>query len=183
MSNLIAFFTQLATMRDPYSASHGDHVAVLASALAREIGLAPNQLELLEQVATIHDIGKFSISEYVVNKPGKLTEAEYIMIQQHTVLGQKMLKPLDLDPIIGQTILCHHENYDGSGYPNKITGESIPLEARIIRVADTYDALTSKRSYRDAYTPKKALQVMEREANHFDPFLLETFFKNISKKH
>jgi putative nucleotidyltransferase with HDIG domain len=183
MSDLIAFITQLATMRDPYSGTHGDHVAVMSVALARELGLPSSQIELLEQAATIHDIGKFSISEYVVNKPGRLTEAEYIMIQQHTVLGQKILKPLDLDPIIGQTILCHHENYDGSGYPNKVSGDEIPLEARIIRITDTYDALTSKRSYRDAHTPRKALQVMESEAQCFDPLLMKAFIKNISNGH
>jgi putative two-component system response regulator len=99
------------------------------------------------------------------------------MIQQHTVLGHRLIEPLDLPPLIMDVILSHHENYDGSGYPHHLAGENIPVPARIVRIADTYDALTSNRGYRPAFTRKKAFEEMERTANCYDPDLLKTFFK------
>jgi len=98
-------------------------------------------------------------------------EAEYIMIQQHTALGHKRLEPLQLPRLIMDVILSHHENYDGSGYPNGLAGESIPLAARIIRITDTYDALISNRGYRSALSRRRALDIMVADAKNFDPGL------------
>ena len=141
------------------------------------IWLIPERLEILEFAAKIHDIGKVAISDYVLNKQGRYTETEYLTIQQHTLLGAKLLEPLDIDPAIRLTILNHHENYDGTGYPNKVKGDNIPVESRILRIVDTYDALTSPRGYRPAYTPEQALGIMKRDESFFDPNLLELFFK------
>jgi HD-GYP domain-containing protein (c-di-GMP phosphodiesterase class II) len=99
------------------------------------------------------------------------------MVQQHAMLGARLIESLNLDPLIPQIILAHHENFDGSGYPDGLQGEEIPLEARIVRITDTYDALTSDRGYRPAYTHKEAIQIMEGEQRFFDPQVLEIFFK------
>ncbi len=171
------FLTRLIGLSDDNGNAHGEHVTTLASALGRQAKLPSNELVQLEQAATIHDVGKITISDFVVNKSGRLTEAERIMIQQHTILGHRLIEPLGLPPLTMDVILSHHENYDGSGYPQKLVGEDIPLAARIVRIADTYDALVSNRGYRPALTRKKALGEMERTANCYDPDLLKIFFK------
>jgi putative two-component system response regulator len=135
------------------------------------------ELELLKFAAQIHDIGKIAINEFIVNKPGRFTEAEYLMIQHHAQLGASLIEKLELDPRIHRSILHHHENFDGTGYPDRLAGDQIPLEARIIRITDTYDALTSNRGYRPAYSHREAISIMERERHCFDPELLKIFFK------
>jgi putative nucleotidyltransferase with HDIG domain len=177
MDNIAAFLENLISLRDTQSNSHGRNVSMLASALARKVDFPSAEMEELEFAATIHDIGKITLNEFVISKPGRLTEAEYIMIKQHTALGHKLLEPLGLAPLVMNVILSHHENYDGTGYPNGTAGEHIPLEARIIRITDTYDALTSNRGYRPALPHKKALDIMSSAASNFDPELLAIFVK------
>jgi putative nucleotidyltransferase with HDIG domain len=177
VNNLILFLEKLIGLRNGHDNSHGQHVSVLSAALARKIDFSSSDLVDLEHAATIHDIGKITVNEFVVNKPGRLTEAEYIMIQQHTSLGHKLLEPLELPKLIMDVIRSHHENYDGSGYPDRLAGEHIPLAARIIRITDTYDALISNRGYRPALSRRKALDVMVADARNFDPALLDIFLK------
>jgi len=177
MENLIVFLDKLIGIRDGHGNSHGRQVNLLASALAQKIDFPQSDLINLEYAASIHDIGKVTVNEFIINKAGRLTEAEYIMIQQHTALGHKLVEPLGLPQLIMDVILSHHENYDGSGYPNGLAGEEIPLAARIIRITDTYDALTSNRGYRPAFSRKQALDIMENESGHFDPDLLYVFMK------
>lgn len=176
-SNLIPFITKLLQMRDPYANGHSDHVCEFAHLLGKEFGLSTEQLENLEFAAKIHDIGKVVINDHVLSKQGRYTETEYLTIQQHTLLGSKLIETLGLAPIIHQTILNHHENYDGTGYPNKIKGDAIPIEARILRIADTYESLTSPRGYRPAYTHEQAKGIMENEKGFYDPKLLGIFFQ------
>ena len=180
-TNLIPFLIHLLALRDPHAKRHCNQVAKQSSALAVKIGLSSAEIENLEFAATIHDIGKIAINDFILNKPGRFTEAEYLMIQHHTVLGSNLVASLSLDPIIPAIILNHHENFDGSGYPNKKIGDQIPLEARIIRITDTYDALTSNRAYHPAYTHEQALNIMELEQHYFDPQLFEIFI-NINYK-
>lgn len=177
MADLLPFLTRLIGLRDPHASGHSHHVGDLASMLGQQAGLSPEKLNLLKFSARIHDIGKIAINEFVINKPGRFTEAEYIMVQQHSMLGAKLIESLDLDPLIPEIILHHHENFDGTGYPNGKRGEEIPVEARIIRITDTYDALTSDRGYRPSYTHREAIRVMEADQHCFDPQLLEIFFK------
>ena len=183
MTTLLPFLIQLMGLRDPHAERHADHVAELALKLGKVLGLKTDELELLHVAASIHDIGKMAINEFVINKPGHFTEAEYIMVQQHAQIGASFVKTLDIDPSIHSIILNHHENFDGTGYPHGEKGDEIPLGARIIRIADTYDALTSNRGYRAAYSHKKSLEIMERDAQFFDPTLLDLFFKNVARKH
>jgi HD-GYP domain-containing protein (c-di-GMP phosphodiesterase class II) len=104
------------------------------------------------------------------------------MIQQHTNIGYKLVVPLDFDPIVAEIILYHHENYDGSGYPSKLKANDIPLAARIVRVADVYDALTSNRPYRSAYSKKEAIRIIEKENSQFDPQVLSILYKIVLEK-
>ncbi|MGB7874634.1 MAG: HD domain-containing phosphohydrolase [Anaerolineales bacterium] len=177
MTDLLPFLTSLISLRDPYATGHSQHVTNLASLLGQQVDLSSEQLRLLSFAASIHDIGKIAINGFIINKPGRFTEAEYIMVQQHSLLGSRLIETLDLDPLIPKIILNHHENFDGTGYPNGTKDEDIPLEARIVRITDSYDALTSNRGYRPAYTNHEAIRIMERDQRFFDPFLLENFFK------
>jgi putative nucleotidyltransferase with HDIG domain len=182
MKNLTPFLTSVIGLRDAHAKGHSDHVMAYSAALGKKIKLVSAELELLEFAAQIHDIGKIAINEFIINKPGRFTEAEYLMIQHHARLGASLIEKLDLDPRIHRSILHHHENFDGSGYPDQLAGDQIPFESRIIRITDTYDALTSNRGYRPAYTHKKALSIMEEVQHYFDPDLLKVFFKMQNSK-
>jgi HD-GYP domain-containing protein (c-di-GMP phosphodiesterase class II) len=177
MADLLPFLTRLISLRDPHASGHSHQVTDFASALGQQVDMTSEELNVLEFAARIHDIGKIALNEFILNKPGRLTEAEYIMIQHHSLLGSRLIESLDLDPLISEIILNHHENFDGSGYPRSVKGEAIPIGARIIRITDTYDALTSNRGYRPAYTHYEAIKIMEEDQHCFDPQLLEIFFK------
>jgi putative nucleotidyltransferase with HDIG domain len=175
LDKLILFLGHLAAVCDPYILDHSTHVRDLSVQLAGQVNFPSRKLRTLSHAASLHDIGKVVLPEQVINKPSRLTEAEYLMVQRHTVLGHKLLQPLEMDVIIGNAILYHHENYDGSGYPAGLDGEAIPLEARIIRITDFYDALVCRRAYRGAFTTKAALDLILKNRNYFDPLLLEAF--------
>jgi HD-GYP domain-containing protein (c-di-GMP phosphodiesterase class II) len=177
MVDLLPFLTSVIGLRDPHGKGHSNHVRELSFAFGRNIDMASTEIETLAFAAEIHDIGKIAINEFIINKPGRFTEAEYLMVQHHAQLGANLIETLNLDPQIHLIILHHHENFDGSGYPFQLKGKQIPLASRIIRITDTYDALTSNRGYRAAYPHKKALSIMAREHSPFDPQLLEIFFK------
>lgn len=184
MHHLIPFLNRILNLRDPQTGRHSEHVTDMALILGKEIELSSSDIDLLEYSANLHDIGKIVLNDMVISKPGRLTEAEYYMVQQHTVLGYKVLEPLGLDPQIGEAVLHHHENFDGSGYPDKLIGEAIPLLARIIRITDTYDALVGVRGYRKALTHKEALKVLEKDNRWYDPALLGVFMiKMTTTKH
>jgi putative nucleotidyltransferase with HDIG domain len=177
MVDLLPFLTSLIGLRDPHGKAHSSDVKELCSAFGHKIEMTSAELETLTFAAQIHDIGKIAINEFIINKPGRFTEAEYLMTQHHAQLGANLIETLDLDPLIPLIIRHHHENFDGSGYPGKLKADEIPLESRIIRITDTYDALTSNRGYRAAYSPKEALTIMDQDGAFFDPHLLEIFFK------
>ncbi len=174
---LLPFLLNIIGLKDPHGKTHSNHVTEFSTVLGQKIDLTSTQVETLVFTAQIHDIGKIAINEFIISKPGRFTPAEYLMTQHHAELGANLVETLGLDPLIPTIILHHHENFDGTGYPNGIKGEDIPLEARIIRITDTYDALTSDRGYRAAYPHKKALTIMEHDHNLFDPQLLEVFLK------
>lgn len=182
MLDLLPFLTNLISMRDPHAETHSRQVNGLATTLGQRAGLNSVQLERLEFAAAIHDIGKIAINDFILQKPGRFTEAEYMMVQQHAMLGARIIGKLQIDPLIPRIVLQHHENFDGSGYPNGLSGAGIVFEARIIRISDMYDALTTNRGYRPAYTHRQALSIMEKEQQHFDPLLLDLFFKMKSNR-
>jgi HD-GYP domain-containing protein (c-di-GMP phosphodiesterase class II) len=180
--DLLPFLTSIIGLRNPHDKGHANHVKEFSSAFGRKLDMNSAQIETLAFAAEIHDIGKIAINEFIINKPGRFTEAEYLMVQHHSQLGANLIETLGLDQPIHKIILHHHENFDGSGYPLRLKGEQIPFESRIIRITDTYDALTSNRGYRRAYTHKKALSIIEQDYHLFDPRLLEIFFKMQSRK-
>jgi response regulator RpfG family c-di-GMP phosphodiesterase len=164
---------------DPYTAGHSGRVARYAVYLARRMALDVDAVEIVRQTSLMHDIGKIGCA-LQLNKPGKLTDAEYDAFKLHPAHGRDILRPIKfLHPLIPGVHL-HHERYDGHGYPLGLRGDDIPLVARIIAVADTYDAMTSDRSYRRALPHDVALAEVERCAGtQFEPDIARTFLDNI----
>jgi diguanylate cyclase (GGDEF)-like protein/putative nucleotidyltransferase with HDIG domain len=162
--------------RDAYTGSHSARVADLAGAIAEQLGLAPDDIELTRLAARLHDLGKLAIPEEILQKPSALSSAEWLVIQRHPQIGHRMLESLGVDPI-AEWVLHHHERWDGAGYPNGLAGDDIPLGARIIFVADAFDAMTSSRLYRRAMSREDALAEVERCAGaQFDPSVVRAFF-------
>jgi diguanylate cyclase (GGDEF)-like protein/putative nucleotidyltransferase with HDIG domain len=136
--------------KDPYTGGHTERVAEIALTLARELGFTPTELQAVNVGALIHDIGKIGVPDSVLLKEGPLTDEEFAEIREHPKISSYIVADLELPPIVKQMVRSHHERYDGSGYPDGLLGEEIPLAARILSVADALDAMTSDRPYRDA---------------------------------
>jgi HD-GYP domain-containing protein (c-di-GMP phosphodiesterase class II) len=156
--------------RDPYTAGHNYRVALGALHLGQAMGLAPEQMRALAQGGVVHDVGKIAVGDSLLNKPERLTEEERRMIQQHPLAGFDMCARLGFMKDELDVIRSHHERWDGSGYPDGLKGEEVPLLARILAIADVYDALTSDRSYRKAWSHADArAHILSRSGSHFDP--------------
>ncbi|NOY85918.1 MAG: HD domain-containing protein [Deltaproteobacteria bacterium] len=166
-------------LRNPYTKNHSDHVAEITLNIA-ESGFSDQfvNLDTVRMAAIIHDVGKIAVDEFILNKPTLLTEAEFEMIKFHTFLGRKLIADFDYNPMLNDAILSHHENYDGTGYPNGLKGDEIPLIARIIRVADYFDALTSSRPYRSTLQVDDAINIMRKNMHCFDPDVFKVFINN-----
>ena len=164
---------------DRYTAGHSDRVAMYAGFLARKIGLSPDLIQIVDQSALMHDIGKIGCV-LNLNKPGKLTEQEYEVFKKHPQYGRDILEPIKfLHPLI-PGVQLHHERWDGKGYPLGLSGTDIPLVARIIAIADAYDAMTSNRAYRRALPVDVAIREIRRCAGtQFDPELAIAFTEHI----
>lgn len=158
--------------RDEETGSHIRRMSFYAAALAKALGWAEEEVELLRLSATMHDIGKIGIPDHILLKPGALTTEEFEVMKQHTVIGARILSGSDI-PLLrmaGEVALCHHERWDGSGYPRGLSGEAIPECASIVAIADVYDALLSNRVYRPAFAESEAFAMMVAEnGRHFDP--------------
>ncbi|MBI5030087.1 MAG: HD domain-containing protein [Chloroflexi bacterium] len=183
LNDLTQLLVRIVDLRDPNAEKHSAGVAHLSRKLAERIHMDSDKRDALHHAATLHDVGKVAINESVINKPARLTRAEFLMVQQHTLLGYKLIQPLKMHFMIMMAIRSHHENYDGSGYPEGLKGNAIPLVARIIRITDFYDALTSHRAYRPkmVYGSAEALKVLQENRHCFDPSLLETFVDMIGE--
>jgi diguanylate cyclase (GGDEF)-like protein/putative nucleotidyltransferase with HDIG domain len=161
--------------RDAYTGSHSERVAALAAKIAEQLGLAQEEVELTRLAASLHDLGKLAIPEEILRKPDALSSAEWIVLQRHPQIGHRMLESLGVDPI-ADWVLHHHERWDGGGYPAGLAGERIPLGARIIFVADAFDAMTSNRLYRDPLSREDAYLEVERcQGTQFDPEVVQAF--------
>ncbi|WP_051261828.1 response regulator [Desulfovibrio inopinatus] len=167
--------------RDRYTQGHSARVCELSMRLARHVGLDNKALADLEIAANLHDIGKIGVRDAVLLKPDKLSDDEYALIQRHAIIGAEILKPIRSLKAIIPLIMLHHERWDGKGYPTFLSGEDIPLGARIIAIADAFDAMTSDRPYRKGMPISKALEIIEKEAGRqFCPFLGSKFIELIS---
>ena len=168
--------------RDTYTGSHSTRVAELAAWIAHRLGLDQEQIELTRLAGSLHDLGKLAIPEEILRKPGPLTDPERLVLQRHPEIGHRMLESLGVDPV-AEWVLHHHERWDGTGYPERLSGEEIPLGARIIFVADAYDAMTSDRAYRGRLTPREAIEELERcSGTQFDPAIVAAFARELSDR-
>src|SRR6186997_2454540 len=155
--------------RDAYTGSHSERVSDLAARIATRLGVDREQIELTRLAASLHDLGKLAIPEEILRKPGPLSETERLVLERHPQIGFRMLESLGVDPV-ADWVLHHHERWDGSGYPDGVGGDEIPLGARIIFVADAYDAMTSDRVYRGRLTDNEAIAELDRcSGTQFDP--------------
>ncbi|MBO5523618.1 MAG: HD-GYP domain-containing protein, partial [Roseburia sp.] len=157
---------------------HSERVANYSREIARRMGLSENDQHEIYYMGLLHDIGKIGISDAIINKTEKLTDEEYRMILKHPEIGEDILKSISEIPGISIGAKFHHEKYDGSGYPDGISGEDIPLQARIIGIADAYDAMASKRSYRDVL-PQKIVreEILKGKGTQFDPMCTDILLK------
>lgn len=164
--------------KDEYARGHSHRVAEYAALIAGELGWSSEEIMNLKYAAHLHDIGKIGIPDMLLNKPARLTPEEYSVIKEHTVIGAEILKNISLIPHVAEVARSHHEHYDGTGYPDGLAGEDIPLSARIVAIADSYDAMNSRRIYRNALPPEKIFEEIENNRGiQFDPELADIFLK------
>ena len=175
METLTSMITALEA-RDAYTRGHSDRVASISVTIAEEMGLSREQLAQLGDGARLHDLGKIGVRENVLNKKGKLTDEEYDHIKTHPHMGSQILGKMVAYHHLLPMVRHHHERWDGRGYPDGLVAQNTPLEARIIAVADTFDAMTSKRSYRDPRSEKQALSIIREVAgSQLDPKAVGAF--------
>ncbi len=165
--------------KDKYTHGHSLRVTLYSLALAKKLNLQDDVLEEIETAGLLHDIGKIAIPEKILLKPGKLTDEEFEIIKSHPELGEKLVKSVEKLGLVSNWLKHHHERYDGKGYPDGLAGEDIPISARIIALADTYDAMTSDRAYREALSHQEAIDEIKRcSGTQFDPDLAKVFIEN-----
>ncbi|MCP4177655.1 MAG: response regulator [bacterium] len=162
--------------KDKTTADHISKIISLTTELALELGIEPDKAEKMGFDSQLHDLGKLGIPDSILLKPGKLTESEFEIIKKHTIIGSKIIGDDDWFYESKQIALLHHEKWDGTGYPKGLAGDAIPLAARIVAVVDVFNALISKRPYKDAWPMKKAVNQIEKESGtHFDPDIVNAF--------
>jgi hypothetical protein len=168
--------------KDPYTVGHTSRVARNSFGIAMTMGLSEDEVEEIRRAASLHDVGKIDVPDDVLLKPGKLTDEEYALMKQHSAAGAELVSRLG-DERLTAIVRSHHERWDGRGYPDGLAGSDIPLGARIIAVADTYDAITTTRSYRQKSNHAKAVQILRQEAGRqFDSAAVDAFVANYPQK-
>jgi putative nucleotidyltransferase with HDIG domain len=175
-------FARAIDAKSSWTAGHSERVTTMSLRIARQMGHSEAELEVLHRGALLHDIGKLGISVKLLDKPGRLQDDEIKEVMTHATIGGRILQPItafaEILPIVEQ----HHEKYDGTGYPRKLAGEEIDLNARILAVADTYDAMTSDRPYRKGFSHDKAVRlILEESGEQFDPLVLRAFMRAIGE--
>lgn len=171
--------SRAAEYKDENTGDHIKRMSHYSAAVARKMGLNGEAAEAILYAAPMHDVGKIGIPDHILLKPGKLDPDEWEIMKQHTIIGAKILESSETEFIqLAKVIaLTHHEKYDGRGYPNGLTGSDIPLAGRIVAIADVFDALTSKRPYKEPFSVEKTFSIIkEGRGNHFDPEVVDAFF-------
>ncbi len=175
-------FSKSMEARDYYTAEHAEEMVSLVLKIGKEIGLNKEMLNNLERGATLHDIGKIGISDSILRKKSKLTPEEYEIIKMHPKIGAEIIRAIHFLKEVVPVVLHHHERWDGKGYPSGLKAREIPLLARVVCIADVYQALISDRPYRKAYSKKEALEILKKEAGtHFDKDLVDILIRLESK--
>ncbi len=166
--------------RDEETAGHIKRTGLASALVAKAAGWSTEMVELIQLAAPMHDVGKVGVPDAILRKPGKLTPEEFQAMQKHTIIGAEMLSG-SLSPVLQmaeQIALCHHECWDGSGYPHRLAGEEIPKAARILSIVDVYDSMTHDRVFRPAIPEQRVLQVIEEyRGKHFEPSVVKAFFE------
>ncbi len=173
-----------AEYKDMETAQHIQRMGLYSGLLAEKAGLHKDEVKTILHSSPMHDVGKIGIPDSILLKPGKLDADEWVKMQEHTTIGARILESTDSELLMAGSIiaLSHHEKWDGSGYPNGLTGEDIPLFGRISAIADVFDALSSKRPYKKAFPLEKTLAIMkEGRGSHFDPTLFDLFMDNLEE--
>ncbi len=174
---------QMVEMREPYARGHSERVALLANDIALQLGCPDELIRAIQLAATVHDIGKIVIPDHILFKPGHLTSAEYSEIKTHPMATVDIIRHLDYFKGIIPLVESHHEWYDGKGYPKKLAGENIPLGARILAVADAYDAMTCPRPYRPRLSNEDAVQALKKGAGtQWDPAVVDAFLRILKRE-
>lgn len=175
-SEIIAAVRDFVDAKDYYTRNHSDRVSFYAAALASRLGLSPEECSRIRVASLFHDIGKLGIPDSILLKDGRLTNEEYAVIKTHSVRGAELLTHISHFHDIIPWVRAHHERYDGSGYPDRLAGEAIPMQGRIITIADSFDAMTSDRRYRRGMSAQDAVAELQREkGRQFDPAMVDAF--------
>jgi putative two-component system response regulator len=184
-SEIVGRLSRAVEFRDGDTGAHIGRISYFAARIARRAGLDAKQCDLIERASPLHDVGKVAIPDSILLKPGRLTPAERAVIETHTEIGHRLLSASDF-PVLqlaAVIALTHHERYDGTGYPHGLAGEDIPLEGRIVAIADVFDALTSDRVYRRAMTVEQAIAILrDGQGTHFDRALLDYFLADLAER-
>jgi len=179
----LAGWSKALDLRDRETEGHTQRVVETTVKLARAMGVPEAELANVRRGALLHDIGKMGIPDEILNKPGPLTAEDWAIMRQHPVYAHELLSPITYLRPAMDIPYNHHEKWDGSGYPNGLKGEQIPLAARIFAVVDVFDALTSDRPYRLAWTREKVLEYIRKQSGkHFDPQVVEAFMKLVGEE-
>jgi len=178
------FVLHVLKQMDPITHSHSKRVEFWTILLAEKMGLSKSEIRQLSQAASWHDIGKIEIPMYIIDKPGKLTDEEYALMQSHPEKGYQLVKDMHFFKNFLPVIRHHHEKYDGTGYPMKLKGHEIPQHARIMAITDAFDAMTSDRSYREGMPMERAVDELIRySGSQFDPNLVPIFIEALKEKY
>ena len=181
-NNLVITLSNVIDAKSSWTLGHSTDVAKYAVAIAREMQLEEQEIETLNTAALLHDIGKIGTYDVTLDKPDKLNEEEYALMMKHSIMGEEILRPIKGLENILPVVRSHHEKVDGTGYPDGLKGEEIPLAARIISAADSYDAMTSDRPYRSALTREYAVSELRRcSGTQFDPEVVKAFIRVLEK--
>ncbi len=176
VDDLIDTVNNILNFRDPYTFSHSERVAAVSLLIAGEMNLPKDQIETIHYAAHMHDIGKIGIPDLILNKPGRLDKKELLILQKHSAIGFTILNRLHIFNEIADIVLHHHERYDGLGYPSNLSGNNIPFQSCIIAVADSFDAITSNRSYRKKLSYEYAFQeINNHSGDQFCPDVVKIF--------
>jgi putative nucleotidyltransferase with HDIG domain len=170
------------TLTDKYELerNHSHRVSELSVALGKALGMHADELNELELSGLFHDIGKISLPDSILNKPSRLTKEEYDIVKSHTRNGYAILRAADEYSDLAKNALYHHEHYDGGGYPDGLKGDAIPIQSRIIHIADAFEAMTSDRPYRKAMPVERAIAELKKyQGTQFDPNLLDVFLEHV----
>lgn len=183
LSASIFAFAKTLELKDHYTGEHVENTVHFAMAVAQELNLPKEQVELIKQASMLHDLGKIGISENILLKKGKLNKKEFTEIKRHPQIGADIIRPIQFLHNLIPFIFYHHERWDGKGYPNGIKGEDIPLGARVIAIADVYQALISDRPYHKAFTKEAAIDIIKKASGtQFDPLVVNAFLKVVARE-